>query len=163
MAHATFCSMARLYSCMSLNVSIPYHMPGTVTNPGLADAILHLLLSDETATYSAQSIADYLNVNKADIEEQIQEINDVKARWVYEIKYIDQSEKYYIIGNCKSHIREYLRKGGFTRKKDFSAPFSLLLNPAFKKQNFYQPPLSVLWLIAAAVLLAFVYIFTKLF
>lgn len=146
---------------MSLNVSIPYHMPGTVTNPGLADAILHLLLSDETATYSAQSLADYLNATKADIEEQIQEINDVKARWVYEIKYLDGAEKYYIIGNCKSHIKEYLRKGGFTKKKDLSAPFSLFINPAFQKQPFYQAPVSLIWLAAALLLLAFVYIFTR--
>lgn len=144
---------------MSLNATVQY-MAITVTNPALADDILYFLLSNETNTYSARQLAGFFNVSEPDIQDQIREINDLKARWIYEIQYIGTSEKHYIIGNCKPQIKEYLKKGGFTKMRSNS--FSFLLNPSFKKHTtLYNQHVYLFWVIAAVVLLAFVYIFTN--
>lgn len=84
-----------------------------ITNPKLADRILRFLLSEETTAFPARVLSQRVLANTQEIEEHIAAINQVKARWIYEIPQPEGKESFYIIGNCKMHIKEHLRKGGF--------------------------------------------------
>lgn len=84
-----------------------------ITDPKLADRILRFLLSEETTAFPARILAQRIFANTQETEEHIAAINQVKARWIYEIPQPEGKESFYIIGNCKMHIKEHLRKGGF--------------------------------------------------
>lgn len=150
----------RLYGYMSLNATVQY-MPVTITNPALADDILILLLSNETNSYSASQLASQLNSNPAEIETQIQAINTLKARWVYEIRYIGDPDNYYIIGNCKPQIREYLKRGGFTKTNKTFAALSFLSERGFKSRSFASHLPYLFYLATAIIILFFIYIFIR--
>lgn len=86
-----------------------------ITDPKLADRILRFLLSEETTAFPARVLAQRILADTQETEEHIAAINQVKARWIYEIPQPEGKESFYIIGNCKMHIKEHLRKGGFQR------------------------------------------------
>lgn len=86
-----------------------------ISNPRLADRILRFLLSEETTAFPARVLSQRVSSTIPEVEAHIIAINQIKARWIYEIPQPDGKESFYIIGNCKMQIKEYLRRGGFER------------------------------------------------
>lgn len=91
------------------------HRSIEISNPKLADKILHFLLSEETTAFPAQVLSKRVWADAGEVKEHIAAINRLKARWIYEIPQPEGRESFYIIGNCKTQIKEHLKKGGFQR------------------------------------------------
>ncbi|MBX3256009.1 MAG: hypothetical protein KF862_17875 [Chitinophagaceae bacterium] len=133
-----------------------------ISNPKLADEILHFLLLEETTAFPAQVLSKRVWADAGEVKEHIAAINRLKARWIYEIPQPDGRESFYIIGNCKTHIKEHLKKGGFQQAQSTGIEKEECGHPGTGKNktslHFRNRIIAVVFfLLIAATLLLFLY------
>lgn len=134
-----------------------------ISNPKLADRILNFLLSEETTAYPAQVLSQRVKADTAEVKEHITAINKLKARWIYEIPQPDGKDSFYIIGNCKTQIKEHLKKGGFQQLQEADSKIGeyrwWIVQSAVRKQKTALNYKRIIVALLALILLALAYSF----